>query len=802
MSLYRVISKASVALLIAVTALIAASAPASASVCTLADHIRSANTNTAVGFCPAGTSHDIITIAEDITLTEPLPPITGTITIEGGGHTISGDGKYRIFDVQGGTLTIRNLTLSEGSAPDANGGAVRLRNGANVVIEHSSFLQNSAVRGGAIALTTGNTRLSVRHASFRSNSARSGGGAVFTKGESVYIIGSSFEHNRVVLDGGAIAALSGHVDVSNSSFFRNQAAQGGAVFVNGGETTLTHVTMIVNDGHHRGDSLYRGAGRLFLRNSIVFNVPSIGGYGLNCAGGLDQSVGNLSQDGTCGKTLVGRAMQDRMTGSPAYFPLKDGSPAIDAADPNYCLATDQIGTTRPQGGGCDIGAFESTAATPAPAIPPHCALPDQLVAANTDAPFGSCPAGNGADNVILLRDLTLRESLPTITSNVTIQGNGFTISGDNKFRIFHVDGGELALRDLTLTDGFSIDRGGAILVENGGKAIIENLTFRGNHADGAGGAIRLETSASAIVEDSSFISNSADWGGAIATESARAELIVKKSSFRHNASTPGGGAILVNGGDVDISASGFVYNESSLYGGAIEIIQGKVSVANSSFHGNNARYGGAIVVGGGETTLTHLTLLDNRSLEGGDSLRRSGGHLYLRNSIVADDYASAACVGDLAQNIGNLIEDGSCSPAISGDPLLDDLSGAPGYHALLDGSPAIGAADPRYCLETDQLGTSRPQGGGCDIGAIESTVGSPARVESAARETVAACAVTTTHALNFRDRPSLAGARIGLVRQGATLDAVGRTARWFNVEYQGVAGWISADYVVTEGDCR
>ena len=76
---------------IAVAALFAATAPSSASVCTLADHIRSANTNTAVGFCPAGTSHDIITIAEDITLTEALPPITGTITIEGGGHTISGD---------------------------------------------------------------------------------------------------------------------------------------------------------------------------------------------------------------------------------------------------------------------------------------------------------------------------------------------------------------------------------------------------------------------------------------------------------------------------------------------------------------------------------------------------------------------------------------------------------------------------------------------------------------------------------------------------------------------------------------
>ena len=43
-----------IVMLIAVAALISGASPALASVCTLADHIRSANTNTAVGFCPAG----------------------------------------------------------------------------------------------------------------------------------------------------------------------------------------------------------------------------------------------------------------------------------------------------------------------------------------------------------------------------------------------------------------------------------------------------------------------------------------------------------------------------------------------------------------------------------------------------------------------------------------------------------------------------------------------------------------------------------------------------------------------------
>ena len=47
--------------------------------------------------------------------------------------------------------------------------------------------------------------------------------------------------------------------------------------------------------------------------------------------------------------------------SPAYFPLLAGSRAIDAADDAHCPATDQIGTARPQGAGCDIGAIEYAA---------------------------------------------------------------------------------------------------------------------------------------------------------------------------------------------------------------------------------------------------------------------------------------------------------------------------------------------------------------------------------------------------------------------------------------------------------
>ena len=61
------------------------------------------------------------------------------------------------------------------------------------------------------------------------------------------------------------------------------------------------------------------------------------------------------------------------------------------------------------------------------------------------------------------------------------------------------------------------------------------------------------------------------------------------------------------------------------------------------------------------------------------------------------------------------------------------------------------------------------------------------------------CTVTTTHALNFRATPN--GNKIGLVPEGAALDALDRQGDWFMVDQAGRQGWIHADYVRTAGNC-
>jgi len=844
-------------------------------VCVLSDRIKSANTDTALGNCPAGTSHDIITIAEDITLSEPLPPITGTITIEGGGHTISGGGKTRIFDVDGGQLTIKHLTLTKGRAPEAEyGGAIRLRNGAQLTVENSTLAENAAANGGGALYADGGTarvkasefdtncvvaashiveenrgsadaasvvdndgclrvtyywpspeamvdtvqgdggaisfangaQVFIEHSAFSNNKATNGGAiANLSNSGGLTVTGSSFSGNLAAVDGGALDMNGGTVEIAQSSFVKNKAdgaggmlhieasavqvtnttihgnragGHGGVAALDDGELTLTHATMKDNGASFTGDAIANWGGIVRLRNSIIDGS----GSHEDCVGALEQIAGTLSRDGTCGHFRSVDPLLDDLTGEPAWHPLRDSSPAIDAADPEFCLQSDQIGMARPHGGGCDIGAVESTtAAPPIPEALEICPLPEQIVAANTDAPFGACPAGNGPDSFYLIRDITLDKPLPQITSDITIEGNGYTLSGDGRFRIFDVMAGKLTINNLTLADG---------------DASARYTEY--------GGAIRLRGAAQVVINDSTFRNNKAQFGGAISIEDKTTRLIINRSGFVGNRAVFDGGALYAfNSGVITIENSSFVRNFSQRgdgTGGAISAQEAlSVDISNSTFIRNVAAVGGAIYGGIRSSyipsrlslALTHVTMLNNAGYGTGIYIEKNNqGAIRMRNSVIVGRGDAVHCHGRLAQNAGNFIADGTCSPQLSGDPMLEEATDSQAYVSPMPGSPLITAADPRFCLPTDQIGGARSVTGRCDIGAIETIPVSRALSD---------CAVTTASGLNFRDAPN--GNRISVVSANTTLAVLARTPSWIKVDHQGALGWISADYVTTQGNC-
>jgi hypothetical protein len=150
--------------------------------------------------------------------------------------------------------------------------------------------------------------------------------------------------------------------ITNSTFVNNLANWGGAIASEGssGTTTITNATFLNNVGITGAGISAKNAPRTTLTNSIVYETlcyqavtdggNNLEGFTSTC--GFDSSKGSLSNT---------NPHLGALTGSPAYFPLKANSPAINAVTynaPNNCPATDQRGVTRPQGSACDIGAYE------------------------------------------------------------------------------------------------------------------------------------------------------------------------------------------------------------------------------------------------------------------------------------------------------------------------------------------------------------------------------------------------------------------------------------------------------------
>jgi CSLREA domain-containing protein len=405
--------------------------------CSLREAITAANTNTAVDACPAGQpapTVDVIgfSVTGTITLTSGQLTITDDLTIDGPGATnltISGNNATRVLVVGGGvTLTLEGVTVADGSASEGGGiqnlpgaaltvtnstffgnsatagGAIEnFYNGATLTVTNSTFSGNSGTFGGAIynvgTLTVSNSTLSgnsggtrgagidnggtltVTDSTFSGNLATSGGdgGGIASYGGTVTVTNSTFSGNSASGVGGGIDNLlfpGGALTVTNSTFSGNSATQGGGIHNYAGATlTVTNSTFSGNSAAQGGGISNYGAGT--LRNTVVADSTSGG----NCAGAITGGGGNLSwPDATCPGINQDPLLEPLANnGGPTQtMALMPGSAAIDTAVLANCPATDQRGVPRPQGAGCDIGAFELEVTNNPPSCASVVASPNRL----------------------------------------------------------------------------------------------------------------------------------------------------------------------------------------------------------------------------------------------------------------------------------------------------------------------------------------------------------------------------------------------------------------------------------------
>lgn len=280
----------------------------------------------------------------------------------------------------------------------------------------------------------------------------------------------------------------------------------------------------------------------------------------------------------------------------------------------------------------------------------NCTLREAVRAANTNESVDACPAGSGADTILVppgVYTLTVVISntdggeFPTthhleITSTLTISGTGpeNTIIDANAFgRAFWIHpvgpgGVDVILSGLTIQNGTHVDGGVGIRNDNNSTLTVTNCIFRKNIGDwywgGPGGGIA--NLGKLTVLNSQFIDNVGyRVAGAIYNEGF---MTVTGSIFTGNSSRSFGGAIL-NLGSATIQESKFISNTTvENGGGAIYSESSPITMTRSTFMGNKGTYGGAIQLEGGSAVILNSTISNNSPLNF-EILYGWGGGIYV-----------------------------------------------------------------------------------------------------------------------------------------------------------------------------
>ncbi len=198
-----------------------------------------------------------------------------------------------------------------------------------------------------------------------------------------------------------------------------------------------------------------------------------------------------------------------------------------------------------------------------------------------------------------------------IDRQITINGNGFTINGNNMARAFNITASNVILNNITFTNCCA-EMGGVIC--NYGTVTLNNNVFVNN--------------------------SEAYGGGAIYT---KGDMVLNKNYFNNNAAA-GGGAIL-NRGNLNINNASFI-NNSAIDGAAIENLEGKLDLHDVVFAGNTAEKS-ALFVNGGDIDLHDVVFANNTAKHSG-AIFNSGGvvnlfHVALINNSVSED---ASAIGN------------------------------------------------------------------------------------------------------------------------------------------------------------
>ncbi|WP_238541933.1 choice-of-anchor Q domain-containing protein [Acidovorax sp. CF316] len=362
-------------------------------------------------------------------------------------------------------------------------------------------------------------------------------------------------------------------------------------------------------------------------------------------------------------------------------------------------------------------------------------------------------------------------------ASLTVLSGDIGVAGDATDNSFHVvvigglgangngvyTGSNTAVDGLTIVAGYAKDDaspfteygGGGLFCNGWGSGMqcgpsIANVVFRNNTASARGGAIYLTGAGSMGISKTVFDGNASRNGGAIRVAgNASNATTIDQSVFRGNTASSDGGALYLSDDGFTITRSSFTGNAAVKGSAVLAANSNPVAglIGQSTFSGNSASDRAVVYMNGtGPVAFSQSTFSGNTSTWQGAAIYAFAGSHTVASSVFGKGGASSQPQVSVRSGAGltvarSLVEGGCPSPVIctdlvNADPLLQPLADNGGAtHTMLPGagSPAIDVTGSCTAQAIDQRGLARNVHGACDIGAVElQPPGAPAAVAATA----------------------------------------------------------------------
>lgn len=349
-----------------------------------------------------------------------------------------------------------------------------------------------------------------------------------------------------------------------------------------------------------------------------------------------------------------------------------------------------------------------------------CSLIDAISSANTDASVGTCTAGSGADTIqIVGENRTINiigplvtplgpvrgigssvNALPSISSTMTIEGNGLTLDASNAtdpVRIFTIEtDGDLTLKDTTVTGANSGQSQGSGLASYGGRVTLDNTTFANNQF-----GVTLQGGSGHVINNSvirhNVATNAPDiyrglvsgYGLAAGLGLSFTSATITNSAVIENAVIENQSILLRGGGSYYLPAGG------------IGIFQAEVDIADTTISSNQSFYGAGMVISA--SNITRRGELINNDITITNSTITNNEAIYIGGIFIQDEYATLTMQGSIVSGnkerysefAPNIFNDDQATINLDANNIIGDY-GSTGSVGL-----TLGASDASFINNTD-----------------------------------------------------------------------------------------------------